>query len=184
MSIPRAFASTPSLRLALPEEVDALVAIDDDATELYAQYGLAISLAADHPFVLAERARWQRATELQRAFIAIDDAGQALGFAALDQVDGEPYLDQLAVRTSAMRRGLGRRLLERSIAWAEHAGGRGLWLTTYRHLPFNRPFYERLGFATVPERDAGPGICRHLEEQRRVLPEPAERIIMRRALGA
>lgn len=182
--MPPSPTSTPTLRLALPHELDTLVAIDDDATALYVQYGVALSLAADHPFVLAERARWGRAVEQERVFVAVDGEGSALGFAALDQLDGEPYLDQLAVRMSAMRRGLGRRLLERAIAWAEDAKGRALWLTTYRHLPFNRPFYERHGFETVPEAEAGQGIRHHLEEQRRVLPDPSERVVMRRALRA
>jgi hypothetical protein len=41
-------------RLALPHEIDALVAIDDDAATLYAEHGLALELAEDDPFALAE----------------------------------------------------------------------------------------------------------------------------------
>jgi GNAT superfamily N-acetyltransferase len=112
----------------------------------------------------------------------VDAAEASLGFAALDIVDGDPYLEQLAVRAAAMRRGIGALLLAHAAAWAKAQAGRALWLTTYSHLPFNRPYYERHGYLVVPEEDCGPGILHHLAEQRRYLPAPAERVAMRRPL--
>src|SRR4051794_28800380 len=123
--------ATFSIRIALPEEIDVLNAIDDDATTLYAKYGLPIELASDHVFARAELARWLHSAELGRAFLAVDQARMGVGFAALDLVDGQPYLDQLAVRVAAMRRGIGGSLLARSADWARVAGGTALWLTTY-----------------------------------------------------
>jgi len=175
-------AFTPRIRLARPNELDALVAIDDDASELYAQYGVALQLASTDSFALAERQRWLAAAEAERAFVAVDESGGCLGFAALDSVDGEPYLDQLAVQRAFMRRGVGQLLLEHAVTWAERQAGYGLWLTTYAHLPFNRPYYERHGFVVVSELECGSGIRHHLEEQRRALPAPSERVAMRRSL--
>jgi GNAT superfamily N-acetyltransferase len=171
-----------TIRPALPSELDVLDAIDDDATTLYAACGMVIELAPDHVFVRGELERWLRSTELGRAFLAVDDTGAGVGFAALDVVDGEPYLDQLAVRVAAMRRGIGGRLLGRSADWARTAGGSAIWLTTYDHLPFNRAYYERHGYAVVAEDACGPGIRHHLDEQRRYLPAPAHRVAMRRWL--
>jgi ribosomal protein S18 acetylase RimI-like enzyme len=76
-----------------------------------------------------------------------------------------------------MRQGIGRRLLERAIEWA---GGESLWLTTYAHIPWNRPFYERHGFVTIPESACPPGIVAILDDQRKALPAPHQRIAMRR----
>lgn len=171
---------TVTLRFALPRELELLQDIDDDASGLYAAHGLAIDLGLNHPFVLAERTRWQRSARLERTFLAVDRQGDALGFAALDLVDGAPYLDQIAVRTAAMRRGIGQLLLARAAEWAHAAGGSELWLSTYDHLPFNRPYYERHGYVVVAEADCGPGIRQHLAEQRRFLPEPTQRVVMRR----
>jgi len=168
-----------SLRPALPSEIEVLNAIDDDATTLYAEYGLPIELGLGSAFARAELARWLRAAELGRALLAVADTGAGVGFAALDLVDGEPYLDQLAVRVAAMRCGIGGRLLASSAEWARAAGGSALWLTTYAHVPFNRPFYERRGYVVVPEAACGPGILHHLDEQRRYLPAPAQRVVMR-----
>ena len=42
----------------------------------------------------------------------------------------------------------------RAIAWA---GGEPLWVTTYGHIPWDRPFYERHGFLAVPPFARPPG---------------------------
>jgi GNAT superfamily N-acetyltransferase len=178
---PGDMAAGASLRAARPDEIDTLRAIDDDAALLYAQHGIALVMAPDHPFARAERARWLRSAELGRAFVLVDALEQVAAYAVLDVLDGQPYLDQLAVRSSAMRRGLGRRLLAHAADWARQSGGSAIWLTTYAHLPFNRPFYERHGYQVVPEAACGAGVRHHLEEQRRYLPAPEQRVAMRRA---
>lgn len=171
-----------TIRPALPTDIDTLNAIDDDATTLYAEHGIRIELALDHVFVRNELARWLRATELGRAFLAVDDTGTGVGFAALDIIDGEPYLDQLAVRVAAMRRGIGGRLLASSADWARSTGASAIWLTTYAHVSFNRAYYEQRGYIVIPEDACGPGVRRHLDEQRHHLPAPEHRVAMRRPL--
>lgn len=169
----------PTLRVARPDEVDLLVAIDDDAGALYADFGIHLELEADDPFVLLERERWLAALRAGRVQLAVTASGEAVGFAALGSVDGAPYLDQLSVRRAFMRQGLGSRLL--ASALQASAGQGALWLTTYAHLPFNRPFYERAGFVVVPEAECGPELRATLGLQRRSLPRPEERVAMRRA---
>jgi GNAT superfamily N-acetyltransferase len=174
--------SSTSIRAALPEELDEVIAIDDDATQLYAQAGIRFILSPGDAFVVAEQARWGRAAEAGRLLLATTGA-RPVGFASLDVVDGLPYLDQLSVRTGSMRKGIGRMLLEAAVAWARRHGGGAIQLTTYDHLPWNRPFYEHAGFVVVPEAECGPGLRHHLEEQRRWLPLPAERVALRRRLA-
>jgi GNAT superfamily N-acetyltransferase len=169
-----------------PAPLDALgdaISIDDDASNLYAAAGLALGLTADHPFAVAEQARWRRSIELGRLFFAVDEGGDRVGFAALDILDGAPYLDQLSVRMAAMRRGVGRTLLHHALAWSKDLGD-ALYLTTYGHLTFNRAFYEREGFVVVPDSECSPGVLHHLEEQRGCLPAPEHRVAMRKLLGA
>jgi GNAT superfamily N-acetyltransferase len=166
-----------TIRGARPDELDLVVAIDDDASTLYVEAGLDVDLGPEHPFIRAERVTWGQAVAGGRVFFAEAPGGDALGVAVLDLVDGAPYLEQLSVRRRGMRRGIGRRLLRLSIEWA---GREALWLTTYAHLPWNRPFYERAGFVVVPEPDCPPGFRAILEDQRRSLPAPAERVAMRR----
>lgn len=168
------------LRIPSDGELPLLIEIDDDACQLYEVCGVKLGLTAESPFARAERARWARCLAEGSVFLATGRAGESLGFAACGWIDGEPYLDQLSVRLSAIRRGIGTALIERAGAWARERGGRRLWLTTYGHLPFNRPMYERRGFSVVPEAVCGPEIVHHLDEQRRCLPLPNERVAMRR----
>ena len=166
------------IRRAAPDEIEEMLAIDVDACTLYAQAGLDADLGPEHPYSVAERACWTRCARDGNAFVAgLLDAGP-VGLLVMDRIDGAPYLEQLSVRRTAMRQGLGRRLLERAIDWA---GREALWLTTYAHIPWNRPFYERHGFVTTPEPVCPAGIVAILDDQRRALPAPQQRIAMRRA---
>ena len=166
-----------TLRVARPDELPTLIDIDEVACDLYARAGLRLVLPADHPFVLGETARWADAIAKGLAHVAVDGDDRPVGFAAVCLVDGNPYLDQLAVRPSAMRRGIGSALLRQAISWS---GRRTLWLTTYSHLEWNAPYYRRNGFVPMPESACGPELLAILEEQRAALPDPGKRIAMAR----
>ena len=170
-----------SIRLgrASPAQIDLLRDIDDDAGLLFSEAGFSFTSPALAAYIAAERARWLSASEQGRVELALDSAGQALGFVALAFVDGAPYLEQLSVRRRWMRHGVGRVLLARAVAWSEALGD--LWLTTYAHVPWNGPLYQRWGFERVQERRCGPGIQALLSEQRGALPDPEQRIAMVRA---
>ena len=174
----------PLVRPARTNEIDAIVAIDDDACSLDADAGLVFTFGPAHPFAIDERTRWTQAIAEGRLDVATDADGTLVAFAARRFVDGEPYLDQLSVVRTWMRRGLGTRLLHEAIAWADrHPAGR-LWLTTYSHLPWNRPFYERAGFSVRAAASCGPELQAILASQRAVLPEPDQRVAMVRASRA
>ena len=167
-----------TIRRAAPHELDEAVAIDDDACALFATVGLHLDLPADHPFARAERARWLAA--MREGLVWLAETPATTGLLVLGTVDGIRYVDQLSVRMDAMRQGIGRALLARAVEWAQ---GDALWLTTYAHVPWNRGYYERRGFGVVPEAECPAGIVAALDEQRRWLPEPAQRIAMCRRPG-
>lgn len=170
------------VRLARADELNVLFEIDDDSAKLYRTAGVVIDLPATHPFIADERRRWAASVSRGWTLLALDESGEAVGFAAVDVLDGAAYLDQLSVRMRAMRRGVGKRLIRQASALGEKLGNEVIWLTTYGHLPWNRPFYERLGFVTMPEAEWGPGVVHHVEAQREALPLPEERVAMRARL--
>lgn len=168
---------TLRIRAAGPDELETVVDVEDDSFTLYAVHEVHLDLTPSHPFCVAERVRWARSVARGDTRIAELD-GVPVGIAVLGWIDGEPYLDQLSVRRRAMRRGVGRALVEASIVWA---GTQPLWLTTYAHLPFNRPFYESMGFERVEERRWPPEIAAVIATQRACLAHPDERCVMRHA---
>lgn len=149
--------------------------VDDAACSIFAEVGITLSLPLDHPFVLADAERWGQSIARGDTFVAVDSHQTLIGFATLDLLDGEPYLDQLSVLPSSMRRGVGRALLRSALDWS---AGAPLWLTTYAHVAWNAPFYERHGFVRVPEPEWGPGMARTVAAQRAALPDPEQRIVM------
>jgi len=108
---------------------------------------------------------------------AHDDAGTIAGALVLRLVDGLAYVEQLSVRRAFMRQGLGQKLLRLAIEWAKD---RPLWLMTYGHVLWNAPFYAREGFAIIAERDWPIGLGQLIREQREWLPDPHQRVVMRR----
>jgi GNAT superfamily N-acetyltransferase len=178
----RKIALNFELRAGTPADIDALCAIDDDASELFVLAGLRLNRADEHEFEAAERSRWQTSLALGGTLIALDSDATPIGFAASGTRDGEPYLDQLSVLRDFMRLGVGTCLLSATEQVFWRAGARSLWLTTYAHLSWNRPFYERNGYLRMPERDCGPDMRRELDYERAWLPEPGHRIAMRKDL--
>ena len=117
--------------------------IEHAADELFLQHfgEYPWDVAAEHP---------QPATSLPvRTLDAVADAGRILGFATLIDVAGFVHLEQLSVHPEHARRGIGRALIEHAIADARGRGARAVTLRTFAEVPWNGPFYERLGFRTA-----------------------------------
>lgn len=163
------------LRPAREGELATAVDIDDDACAAYDAVGMHVSLPDDHPFPRDERARWQRALTEGRLLFACAGEGAPIGFAAFGLVDGRPFLHQLSVRLAHARRGVGKVLLARVVQWAVRPGE--VWLTTYDHVAWNRPWYEREGFRVVSPDVAGPEL-RAILDAERALPDAQRRVLM------
>ncbi len=173
-----------AMRIGSTQDIDTLAGIDLDASMLFERAGLRLDLPNEHELVTAERERWLLCLSAGTVLIAADHSGEDVGFAAIGLRDGEPYLDQLSVRMSSMGRGIGTELLYASMRMAMRGGGQALWLTTYGHLSWNRPYYERHGFVLVAPDQCGEELRSELSFERRLLPSPEERVVMRRALAA
>jgi predicted N-acetyltransferase YhbS len=174
---------TPFLtRTARIDEINLLTDIDDDASALFVRAGLDLDLPPDHEFPAAERARLLRCLQAGTTLLALDGKNAAVGFVAVDWLDGQPYLAQLSVRANFTRLGIGSELLHEGLQIAQGLGGSLLRLTTYSHLPWNRPFYARHGFNVVPQGLFGPDTIAVTSFEQRWLPMPAERVVMERRL--
>jgi GNAT superfamily N-acetyltransferase len=172
---------TPTLRTARPSEMGAIIALDDDACSLFVEAGRGLTPNEHfHSFEQAEQARWHASLEAGRVVVAVNTGDEPIGFAALGFVDGEPHLQQISVARAWMKRGVGHVLMNHTLQWA----GKSLWLTTYADIPWNRPFYERLGFACVSANLCGPEMRAILQEERLALPDPDQRVAMVRRATA
>lgn len=105
-----------------------------------------------------------------------------VGFARLEEVDGQAHLEQLSVHPEAAGAGLGRALVEAALAWARTQGYDSMTLCTFAEVPFNAPFYASCGFAVVADPTGElAGLRAH--EKQLGLDALGERVAMRVELG-
>jgi ribosomal protein S18 acetylase RimI-like enzyme len=74
-----------------------------------------------------------------------------VGFAHVLEVEGWAHLEQLAVRPSHHRRGIGTSLVRAALVEAAERGYDVLTLCTYADVPWNAPFYRALGFEELSD---------------------------------
>ncbi|MGI0818972.1 GNAT family N-acetyltransferase [Pseudomonas aeruginosa] len=88
-------------------------------------------------------------------WLAEDADGQPVGFLAAERCADELHIAELSIAQAHQQQGLGRRLLERAVTYAHASHCRALTLTTFCDVPWNAPFYARLGFQRLTWQEAG-----------------------------
>jgi len=168
-----------TIRAARPDDLPRLVEIEDAAETTFP------ALSTDfEPLpggtTVEELAPY---VEAGRAFVAADDADRPLGYVIVDVLDGATHIDQVSVHPDHARQGIGRELLERAAAWARAHGCRSLTLTTYVEVPWNGPYYERLGFRYLAPAEETAGLRAIRAHEREIGLDIWARTSMARRLG-
>src|SRR5262249_7315618 len=109
----------------------------------------------------------------------LDDV--AVGFAHVEVIERDAaHLEEIDVSPAHGRRGVGTRLVLQVCDWAASSGYGSVTLTTFRALPWNMPFYARLGFEIVPRAQLSPALSAIVDDETRRGLDPARRVVMRR----
>ena len=94
--------------------------------------------------------------------------GAPVGFARVEMLDvATAHVEEIDVLPSHGRRGLGTRLVTHVCRWAAAGGYTSVTLTTFRDVPWNMPFYERLGFRVVPAEELSPALRARVDDETR-----------------
>jgi GNAT superfamily N-acetyltransferase len=133
------------IRAAHPHEIRLLPKIENAADRRFARVGLQLVVdMPGHSIAVLEHGRRHRLL-----WAAISPRGHVVGFALMEIKRGIALIEQLSVLDRWQGRGFGTALLERCAATARALGHEPLYLTTYRDVAWNKPFYERRGFTEV-----------------------------------
>jgi GNAT superfamily N-acetyltransferase len=118
-----------------------------------------------------------------RAWVVADDNDQAVAYLLAAELDGEALIEQVSVHPSRAHQRLGSELIHTAAEWGRAAGLSGLTLTTFDLVPWNRPYYQRLGFEVVDDQALSPGLreIRASEIERGLDRWP--RVVMRRPIS-
>ena len=167
-----------AIRLATEADLPTLPSIEESAGRLFAGYDASETGDVN---VTADRHLTHQAVQDERLWVAMHGT-DVVGFALATEIDGEAHLYEIDVLPEHGRRGVGRALIETVRRWASTKGYPAVTLSTRQDVPFNGPFYARLGFATVVDDALTPGLqALRAEEERRGL-DLSRRAIMRLAL--
>lgn len=143
---------TIHVRRAQTIDLQACRIIENDSAHLFAEHGMP-GIAEDPSVDLETLTQGQ--TE-GRLWVATDSDDVPVGFALIMTVDGLPHLRELDVLTRWQRRGVGKRLIAAIVADARAAGHDWLTLTTFSDVPWNAPYYARLGFKPIAPEAMAP----------------------------
>lgn len=166
------------IRLARIDDLPALRELERAAGAPFRTVGMD-AVADDEPPSLEVLAGFQQDG---RAWVIDDDAGRPVAYLLVDVVDDGAHVEQMSVDPRHARRGLGRQLLAAAEAWARAQGLQALTLTTFAEVPWNAPYYRRLGFHVVAEHETSAALreIRAHEAARGLDVWP--RVVMRRPL--
>lgn len=101
-----------------------------------------------------------------------------VAFVMFREVEGCGYVEQVDVLPSHERRGIGARLIAAVADLARRSGWPALTLSTFRDVPFNAPYYRRLGFEEVEVLTPAMAQIRAEHEARGL--DESTRVFMRR----
>ncbi|MEM7353576.1 MAG: GNAT family N-acetyltransferase [Acidobacteriota bacterium] len=171
---------TYSIRLAEPQELPQLPEIERRAGQRFA----AIDALRGMPEDVSPMAELEQAWKAGRVWVAVLASGSIVGFAYAAVIDGFCHLEELDVLPEHGRRGLGAALVDVVRRHAGEAGLDGVTLTTFRDVPWNAPFYRRLGFRTLDPQTLPPGLAAAFaDEARRGLPTELRVVMFSNASG-
>ncbi|ATW03166.1 GNAT family N-acetyltransferase [Sphingorhabdus sp. YGSMI21] len=91
--------------------------------------------------------------------------GRNIGFVTAAIYEETLHIVELSVADGHQGRGVGRRLLEAAAEYARDNGLAALTLTTFRDLPFNETFYQKLGYRTLNETEMPKRLADILEAE-------------------
>lgn len=148
-----------TIRPTCDADADLLPAVERSAAQAFLRHdGLQwianqeVLSAAQHRTFIAGGGAW----------VLVDDDNHPQGFLCGQDCVEDWHIVELSVAQAAQGQGYGRRLISAASAWARTQGFAGLTLTTFTDVPWNAPFYARLGFTLLDAQQCSDFLQRQL----------------------
>lgn len=150
-----------SLRLARPADAELMPAIESAASVVFADDPDLANFDYDDPWEVPELQ-----SLIRKGHCLVSHVGdQMVGFLVTQPFSRELHIWEMDVLPAFQGRGIGAGLVRAVQVDARNSGFRALTLTTFRDLPWNAPFYARLGFEEVTALDAHPRLAGELANE-------------------
>lgn len=117
------------------------------------------------------------------SWIALDTLCQTIcGFIHAEIIEGEFYIGEVSVSETYQKKGIGSKLLKTALAQAKSLGVSNATLTTFKDVPWNAPYYRRLGFIILAADILPQYLGRKLQEEKSAGLPLESRCAMRKTL--
>jgi GNAT superfamily N-acetyltransferase len=149
------------VRLARLEELSSIQEIEREAGKLF--------LDTAYPFIAEDDPTpfdfLYEQYQKDMVWVASSLDHLLVGFAIATIVDGLLHIQEISVRPSHGKRGIGTRLIFALCRWAKDRGLAAITLSTFRDVAWNAPFYSRLGFVVIEESELSAGLRKVRDEE-------------------
>ena len=164
-----------NIELADYEHLSAIPAIELAAAAMIPEADLPMEVR----YLVTEDELLHQARSEARLWVALTDDRAPVGFAMADIVDGGAHLDEMDVLPDFGRQGIGTRLVRTFIDWARSGDFSAVTLITFCHLPWNAPFYEKMGFVAMEPAELGAELAFLLVEEGQAGIDVRKRVCMK-----
>jgi ribosomal protein S18 acetylase RimI-like enzyme len=147
------------IRSARQSELADLAVLEIGAGQLFRTVGLA--LVADHA---PDQEALRRSHERGLVWVA-EQHGKVAGYIVATVVDGNAHIEQVSVAPAYARQGIGRRLISHVEEWGRCNDRPATTLTTFRDVPWNGPYYEKLGYRELLAVEIGSELAATLAHE-------------------
>jgi GNAT superfamily N-acetyltransferase len=156
------------IRLATNDDCQHLPAIERSAGKAFADIGMHDVSGQDVP----PAAAWEPYCESATLWVAADETDAPFGFLASGAHGNLLFIYELAVAANHQRQGAGRALMAAAETGARKLGLPRIYLTTFCDVPFNGPYYRKLGYRIVADVALPPPLQPVMLAERRRWSEP------------
>jgi len=149
------------IRPARAGDLVRLRAVERAAGGVFRDIGMG-PVTDDEPLTVSDLAGYQQDG---RAWVAVDEQDRPVAYLLIDRVDNGAHVEQVSVHPDHARQGVGLALIDTAVIWAARHNLAALTLTTFREVPWNAPYYTRVGFRVMTEDQMTSSLCRIREHE-------------------
>ncbi len=152
-----------TIKPAIADHVPALAAIEIAAASIFPPGSIPDHIRSD--FTSANTLL--DAVRNGLLWVALAGDGRPVGYALVQFIEDAALLAQMDVHPDHMRKGIGSALVMQVVEHLRFLKKSTLCLTTFVHVPWNAPFYAKLGFVAMSNADMPSFLKGILEEEKR-----------------
>lgn len=120
--------------------------------------------------------------EAGTCWVAVTEQQRPVGFLTAERVQDRLHILEISVEAQAQGHGVGKALLAEACEAAQQTGLKRVTLTTCRDVPWNAPFYHKIGFEYLEEPALDSDLRAALKEEEACGFLPGTRCAMQRCL--